>query len=73
MHLDSAFDDHQHEVAAVALADDLHGGLGAVHVHEVREGAHLGEREMLEQIALRDKRLQVARELGGIAEKLQVF
>src|SRR5712692_5114422 len=72
VHLDLAFDQHQHEVAAVALADDLDAGFGAVDVHEMRKQAHFGRREILEQLAFRDQGVDLFRELGGVAEELEM-
>jgi hypothetical protein len=65
-------DQHHHEVAAVALADDL-GALGrAVHVHEVRQQLHFLRREILQQRRLRNERVHLGGEARGIAKGLEV-
>src|SRR5437773_1943813 len=72
LHLDLAFDDHQHEIAAVAFLDDFNARLGAVHLHEMRQQKHLRRRKVLQQRAAGNKRVHLARELGGVAERFEV-
>ena len=71
-HLDAALDQHHHEIAAVAFADHLHAGLGAVDRHEVREQPHLRGREVLQQGAARDERADLLAEAHRVAEALEV-
>src|SRR5688572_9200204 len=72
VHLDLALQHHQHEVTAVAFADDLHARVGAVHVHEVRQQPHFAAGKVLQQPALRDERVHLLGEPGGVAEGLEV-
>src|SRR4051812_22046969 len=72
VHVALAFDHDQHEVAGVTFAQDLHRVAGAVYVHELREQAYLGVREILEQGALWDKRMDLRREVRRVAEVLQM-
>jgi len=67
-HLDLALEDHQHEVAGLALADELGADAGAVDVHELGEQAGFRRGEVLQQRAARDQRVDLAREPARVAE-----